>query len=567
MLISVIKDDIIDAVGPLQTCSGLRGGIEAAIHAMRKSFSCEETEAIMLVDAENAFNKLNRKTALQNIKQLCPAFHQYLYNTYQQPAKLVIPGDETHEIIYSEEGCTQGDVTSMALYGLGIKPLIDNLSDTIEKEKCIQVWYADDSSSAGEVKEMKKWWDTLCSKGPKYGYFPLASKTILIVKEAHLSKAMETFGESGVTITTEGERHMGAVIGSEKYKEQYVANKIDKWIKDIEILAEIAEDEPQAAYASFTKAISHRWTYVQRTIPGIAYLFEPLERAIREKLITAIVGRKISDTERKIFSLPVRLGGMGIYDPSKMAENEFIASTLITTNLTDIICQQERNLDRYDKVGVAAAIKEVRATKIQKQEEQLKEVMDLVGNKMKRILELSQEKGAGSWLTTVPTKSLGFSLNKQEFRDSICLRYGWRVPNTPSHCQCGKKNDGDHALQCPNGGYVIMRHNRLRDLEAELMHEVCKDVKIEPRLLPLANNEIVDGNVAENARPDVSGVGVWAPMERTFLDIHVPCHSEQFYNRYKTQKQIWINGTYLLLFQVCLGMIKCVISMYESVES
>ena len=147
--------------------------------------------------------------------------------------------------------------------------------------------------------------------------------------------------------------------------------------------------------------------------------------------------------------------------------------------------------------------------------------MDLVGNKMKRILELSQEKGAGSWLTTVPTKSLGFSLNKQEFRDSICLRYGWRVPNTPSHCQCGKKNDGDHALQCPNGGYVIMRHNRLRDLEAELMQEVCKDVKIEPRLLPLANNEIVDGNVAENARPDVSGVGVWAPMERTFLDIHV----------------------------------------------
>ena len=409
----------------------------------------------------------------------------------------------------------------MALYGLGIRPLIDNLSETIEKDKCIQVWYADDSSSAGEIKEMKKWWDTLCTKGPKYGYFPLASKTILIVKEAHLPKALETFGNSGVTITIEGERHMGAVIGSEQYKEQYVTNKVDKWIKDIEILAEIAEDEPQAAYASFTKAISHRWTYIQRTIPGIANLFEPLEKTIREKLISAIVGRKISDTERKIFSLPVRLGGMGIYDPTKTADNEFIASTLITTNLTDIICQQERNLDRYDKVGVVAAIKEVRATKIQVQEEQLKEVLDLVGNKMKRILELSQEKGAGSWLTTVPTKSLGFSLNKQEFRDSICLRYGWRVPNTPSHCQCGKKNDGDHALQCPNGGYVKMRHDRLRDLEAEMMHEVCKDVKIEPRLLPLANNDIVDGNITENARADVSGVGVWAPMERTFLDIHV----------------------------------------------
>ena len=84
---------------------------------------------------------------------------------------------------------------------------------------------------------------------------------------------------------------------------------------------------------------------------------------------------------------------------------------------------------------------------------------------MQRTLTLSQEKGAGSWLTTNPTKSLGFALNKQQFRDSVCLRYGWRVPNTPSHCQCGKKYDIDHAMNCRLGRYVIMRHDRLRDLE------------------------------------------------------------------------------------------------------
>ena len=68
LLIGVIKEDIVDAVGPLQTCSGLKGGIEAAIHAMRRTYDQEDTEAIMLVDAENAFNKLNRKVALKNIK-------------------------------------------------------------------------------------------------------------------------------------------------------------------------------------------------------------------------------------------------------------------------------------------------------------------------------------------------------------------------------------------------------------------------------------------------------------------------------------------------------------------
>ena len=521
LLIGVIKTDIIDAVGPLQTCAGLKGGIEAAIHAMREMYERDNTEGILLVDAENAFNNLNREVALQNIKQLCPPFYQYLNNTYQKPANLVIQGEGTHEIILSKEGCIQGGVEAMDLYGLGISPLIDNLADTIDIEKCIQVWYADDSSTAGELEEMKKWWDTLCSSGPKYGYFPLASKTILIVKAEQKEKAIEVFGNSGVTITTEGERHMGAVIGSEEFKKQYVERKISKWIEDIEALANIAKDEPQAAYSCYTKAISHRWTYIQRTIPNIAHLFEPLEKAIRDTLIPKLVGRIITETERKILALPVKLGGMGIYNPTLTSDIEFRASHRITRDLTGIICRQEKDLTNYNKDRVAETIKQIKIEKGEIYQNSLNEVLDLVDEKTKRILALAQEKGVGSWLTTTPTKSLGFALNKQEFLDSICLRYGWRVPNTPSYCQCNKKNDIDHALSCHNGGYSIMRHNRIRDLEAELMQEVCKDVKIEPQLLPVASDNLINGNTTENARLDVSGLGVWSPMEKTFLDIRV----------------------------------------------
>ena len=65
-----------------------------------------------------------------------------------------------------------------------------------------------------------------------------------------------------------------------------------------------------------------------------------------------------------------------------------------------------------------------------------------------------------------------------------------------------------------------MRHNQIRDLEAELMKEVCKDVKVEPELLPLDTDRI-HGNTANKARLDVSGNGVWGSFERTFLDIRV----------------------------------------------
>ena len=480
-----------------------------------------KTETLLLVDAANAFNNLNRQAALLNIKQLCPPFHRYLHNTYQKPAKLIIAGDKTHETIYSDEGCTQGDVASMGLYGLGIKPLVDKLGESIDVVKCIQSWYADDSSCAGELYEIKKWWDNLCVAGPKYGYFPLPKKTVLIVKEEHKSKALEVFDKTDIKITTRGERHMGAVIGSTEFKEEYVSQKINKWIEDITTLSNIAKDEPQAVYSSYTKAISRRWTYVQRTIPGIANLFDPLEKSIREKLIPALVGRQVSDEERAILALPVRMGGMGLENPTETADHEFLASTAITENLAEVIFNQENDFQNYDKLQVEKTIKTVKQNKEKRLRDTATAIMDNVEPKMKRTLELAQEKGAGAWLSTAPIQSLGFALNKQQFRDSISLRYGWKVPHTPNYCNCKKENDIDHALNCKLGGYVIMRHNKVRDLEAELMREVCNDVRVEPELLPLDNDQAVFGNIAQKARLDVSGNGIWGPHERTFLDIRI----------------------------------------------
>ena len=105
-------------------------------------------------------------------------------------------------------------------------------------------------------------------------------------------------------------------------------------------------------------------------------------------------------------------------------------------------------------------------------ENEYKDIYNKLDVKAKRVLELARENGSGAWLNALPIQSLGYTLNKQEFRDSVCLRYGWQIPNTPSFCQCSKKNSIDHALSCKLGGYVNMRHNRVRDLEAEMMKDI-----------------------------------------------------------------------------------------------
>ena len=227
VVIGVIKDDIQEAAGPLQSCAGLESGIEASIRAVKRTWDDPKTEAVLLVDADNAFNRLNRKAAIHNIRQLCPPFHQYLKNTYQKSAKLIVNDTYSCQIIYSDEGATQGDVAAMAEYAIGIRPLINILASVTKLGELMQAWYADDSAAAGTLKKLQEWWDLLSVNGPKLGYFPKAVKTILILKEKSLLPAAKLlFGDTGIEITCDGERHLGAVIGREDARETYVKKKV-----------------------------------------------------------------------------------------------------------------------------------------------------------------------------------------------------------------------------------------------------------------------------------------------------------------------------------------------------
>ena len=82
-ILTVVKSDVVAATGPLQLAGGLYGGYEAAVHAMNAVFENEDTEALVFVDATNAFNNLNRHVALWNIQNICPAVAKVLINFYR----------------------------------------------------------------------------------------------------------------------------------------------------------------------------------------------------------------------------------------------------------------------------------------------------------------------------------------------------------------------------------------------------------------------------------------------------------------------------------------------------
>lgn len=228
-------------------------------------FESPEADAVLLVDASNAFNALNRQAALRNIRHLCPSLATVLINTYRSEIPLYIDG----ETIYSQEGTTQGDPLAMAMYAIGITPLIHQLTEN----DVTQAWFADDATAGGELSKLRKWWDQLACRGPDYGYFPNAAKTWLIVGEDNLERAKDIFHDSGIAITTSGKWHLGAALGTRTFVEEYVTQKVSEWTKEIESLSTIAISQPHAAYAALTHGAISKWTYLARTIPDIQDLY------------------------------------------------------------------------------------------------------------------------------------------------------------------------------------------------------------------------------------------------------------------------------------------------------
>ena len=513
-ILTVINADIQEVVGCYQLCVGQASGCEAAIHALGKLFEKDTTEGVLLVDASNAFNNLNRKATLMNVQRICPSFAAILTNTYRSDPTLFIDG----ETILSSEGTTQGDPLAMAMYAIGTLPLILRLQHEAD-----QIWYADDSSAGGTIKSLKGWWDKLQRLGPDYGYFVNPSKSLIIAKKECLAEAESTFQDTGIHTSSSGGSYLGSVIGDNSFKEIFVQKKVKQWTSELECLADIAASQPQAAYAALTFSMRHKWTFLARTTKDISTLLQPVEDVIRHKVIPAIIGKQaISDADRELFALPVKLGGLGIPILSDIASRESANSTVMTEPLVKSIMRMTDESDNI-KAQQMNARKQVRETNKQRDKAKMEETLSSLNDTTRKAALMAQEKGASAWLGTLPIEEHGFILHKGAFRDAIALRYGWQPNGMSTLCLCGKANNVQHALSCTKGGLPIHRHNDIRDLTASLMEEVSTSTEREPALQPLSG-EVLYGrssNTQDDSRVDIRCRGFWNSQQDAFFDVRV----------------------------------------------
>jgi hypothetical protein len=137
------------------------------------------------------------------------------------------------------------------------------------------------------------------------------------------------------------QRDLGAVIGNLSAVREKLREKVKEWVNQVEALARIAATQPHAAYSAFTLGLRHRWTYLQRTMAPLAELLQPLEDAIRNQFIPALLGETktyaISDLQRSLFALPARFGGLAIDNPATQAQHKYQESVELSQSLRALI--------------------------------------------------------------------------------------------------------------------------------------------------------------------------------------------------------------------------------------
>ena len=104
-------------------------------------------------------------------------------------------------------------------------------------------------------------------------------------------------------------------------------------------------------------------------------------------LIPAITERKCNQLDRNILALPVRLGGLGLRNPSLEARREYASSVKVTKPLVEQIVSQSHQLPEDSLPKLAQ--QEVKSERSKELEHRAERIKKMAPRKTQRALDLT----------------------------------------------------------------------------------------------------------------------------------------------------------------------------------
>ena len=477
-----------------------RGGAEHIIHNMRNTVESHWGEAdftVLKVDFENAFNSVDRHPLLQQCKQHFPELFPWVHWCYGGQPHLIYNGDH---IFSSCAGVQQGDPLGPMLFCLVLHLLVRDI-----KVRCPQLtfhkWYLDDGTLAGPASEVLRALELIKTQGPQLGLKLNLSKCELF------SADPDNFG-NGFRDDVDGWLHfppelntrstdpdmiiLGSPIGDEQFCADYITKLRDKNQKILFNLPQL--EDPQVALQLLRTCLSYcKYVYLSRTAPPhlVSDSLKQCDNDIRACL-SKIAALQLPDSAWAQSQLSVSNAGLGLRSVSQHSAAAYITShtmampDTMTPSLRkalDIYSDQSGRVFEPSEFADLMSGKTPQRT-LSRRLENI-QLIDLCSQSlMADQIRLNSLKSAraGAWLLSTASRGpLDLTLTPDVMQAALQHRLGLPVSQPGEKCaSCQKELDklGHHHLTCATGGFVVHRHNRLRDT----FYSLCRMAGMNPEL-------------------------------------------------------------------------------------
>ena len=464
---------------------GVRGGLEAAIHACRYTISqlCHKEDLCMLkVDFKNAFNECDRDTFLSHLKLELPELFSWVQWCYSNPPQLRFGQHALH----STSGVQQGDPLGPLLFALTLSELLKIIY--IPEDIPMNIWYLDDGTLIGPRVVLADILARIQSQGAQFGLLLNKNKC-----EVYWPSGSPEFIEfpTEVTRLREGVTLLGSpVYGTPQYMSSCVAQLVNKTEALQEKICDL-EDPQVELHLLRSCAGIFKINHILRTVPQHV-MDEPLGRfdaALRCSL-SKIAHSPIPDMAWKQAQLPFRLGGIGLRAASTTASIAFLvschASRPLLRKLLPSINTNAIKLPGEEEAEEAVLHKYELDVEDEMKQSSLQAQLDsncyralISGSNIRdraRLTAIAESTETSGWLRAVPIDSLGLTMAGPEFIISLRVWLGIDIfPTSPaSLCACKTVIDpkGDHLLGCGYGPLRTRRHNALCNI---IWHTLLQD--------------------------------------------------------------------------------------------
>ena len=317
-------EEMGDLLAPQQLGFGVKGGAEAAVHALRL-YLCDPNpgKAVLKLDFKIAFNSIRRDKMLDAVREHVPELHPFIHSAYSLPSSLFW-SDKT---IQSAEGVQQGDPLGPLLFC----PSIHHMGTQLESE--LSLLYLDEGTLGGSVENLRHDLEVVEREGARMGLQLSREESEIIYDDPDTVSSILQFLPGTQIVDPAKATLLGSPVGDVSSISDILTSKTDMLRRMGERLQLLpAHDAILLLKHSFALP---NLLYNLRTAPcflsPVVQEYDGLLKSSLSGITNIHFGE--DDPAWTQATLPVKMGGLGVRSAVQLAPSAFLASAVAASDL------------------------------------------------------------------------------------------------------------------------------------------------------------------------------------------------------------------------------------------